>query len=132
MFVKLPNSVKIPVAHIGDVNLTNDLMLHNVLHVPYFTFNLIYASQLTKTSYCFLVVLPLYCVIQELQTLKRIGIAKDEGGLYQFKSKEQSVLTSNISKSKTCFAYMVNKAASYSLWHCRLGHSSSQRMRILH
>ena len=63
MYVKLPNIIKIPVVHIGEVRLIEQLILHNFLHVPDFTCNLIFANQLVKTSYYFLLVFPSLCYI---------------------------------------------------------------------
>lgn len=48
-YITLPNGDKTLVKHIGTVHLTNDLQLHDVLHVPTFSFNLISVSKLTKS-----------------------------------------------------------------------------------
>ena len=61
LFMKLPNSQPIPVCYIGTIKLSDKIMLNNMLHVPYFHFNLISTNQLINTSNCFLVVLPSIC-----------------------------------------------------------------------
>ena len=45
--VKLPNGQEVPVTHIGVVRLSKHLVLHHVLCVPSFNFNLLSAKQLT-------------------------------------------------------------------------------------
>ncbi|XP_052203924.1 uncharacterized protein LOC127809205 isoform X1 [Diospyros lotus] len=49
-FVHLPNGMKVQVTHIGTVILNSHIVLHNVLLVPTFTFNLLSASKLTSTK----------------------------------------------------------------------------------
>ena len=53
--VNLPNGKIALVTHIGTVRISESLILYNVLHVPLFTFNLIFDSQLTKSILCCLI-----------------------------------------------------------------------------
>ena len=46
-FITIPNGTKIPVKHVGTVNLSDKLKLLNVLHVPDFEFNLIFVHKLS-------------------------------------------------------------------------------------
>lgn len=62
-FVHLPNGMKVQVTHIGTVILNSHIVLHNVLLVPTFTFNLLSASKLTSTKKDCLIVLSNCCVI---------------------------------------------------------------------
>ena len=64
--VELPNGESTQVTHIGSVNISTTLTIHNVLCVPSFSFNLLPVSKLTqKLPYC-LVFLAQYCFIQDL------------------------------------------------------------------
>ena len=56
-FVTLPNGESVSVTHIGTVRLTKTLILHNVLCVPSFSFNLISARKLAYTLKCCLIFL---------------------------------------------------------------------------
>ena len=47
-FITIPNGTKIPVKHVGTVNLSDKLKLLNVLHVPDFEFNLISVHKLSS------------------------------------------------------------------------------------
>ena len=52
-FVTLPDGTSKLVSHIGQVNLTPNLTLQKVLHVPEFKFNLLSVSQLvTHNDLC--------------------------------------------------------------------------------
>lgn len=50
--ITIPDGRQIPVAHIGSVALNDHIILHNVLHVPDFAFNLISIHQLCKDLKC--------------------------------------------------------------------------------
>ena len=46
--VELPNGETVVVTHIGSISLSATLVLHNVLCVPSFSFNLLSVSQITN------------------------------------------------------------------------------------
>lgn len=72
--VELPNGEFAQVTYIGSIQLLATLIIHNVLYVPSFSFNLLYVSKLTqKLSYC-LVFLAQYCFIQDLTCWRMIGV----------------------------------------------------------
>ena len=50
--VELPNGETTVVTHISFISLSATLILHNVLCVPSFSFNLLSVSQLTQSSFC--------------------------------------------------------------------------------
>lgn len=137
--VRLPNGNSVLVSHIGSVQLTHSLLLHRVLCVPSFQFNLISVSQLTKSnSYC-LLMLSGFCIIQDRSSWKMIGMCEARGGLYHFvqppypaeiPSFKSSVFHSS---SVICnVSYNFNNSSSVDLWHCRLGHASPDRINMLH
>lgn len=64
--VKLLNGEVTPVTHIGVVQVTETIILHNVLCVPAFAFNLISARKLSKQLHCCLIFLSELCFEQGL------------------------------------------------------------------
>ena len=64
--VELPNGETAMVSHIGSISLSATLVLHNVLCVPSFSFNLLSVSQLTQSFSCCLIFLANLCFIQDL------------------------------------------------------------------
>jgi hypothetical protein len=61
--VKLSNGQFAAVTHIGTVKIFNDLILTDVLCIPSFSFNLIYASKFTKSLLCCLIFFASFCFI---------------------------------------------------------------------
>ncbi|KAL5821159.1 hypothetical protein ACOSQ3_023041 [Xanthoceras sorbifolium] len=71
--VTSPNHVKIPVQFAGDIRLSSNLVLKDVLFVPQFKINLISVSALISGSSLTVQFLNDCCVIQEILTKKMIG-----------------------------------------------------------
>jgi hypothetical protein len=121
--VKLPNGDYAMVTHIGTVKLSEHLILHDVLCVPSFSFNLISASKLIKPLNCCLIFLANFCFIQSLLDWMTIGVGRLRGGLFYLLHKPHLHSTQVYSASI--------KNASTNIWHYRLGHLSRSRMKLL-
>ena len=144
--VELPNSEIAMVTHIGSISLSATLVLHNVLCVPSFSFNLLSVSQITKSSSCCLIFLANLCFIQDLICRRTIGVGEVHDGLYllqqnpsnactspinsgsSFQSLFNSVFKSFLNKSQS---HVLNTVVSSSLWHLRLGHPSDAKLSSL-
>lgn len=61
IFVTLPDSHKVIVTHSGSVSLLSDLILHNVLFIPSFKFNLISVHKLCSQLQKFFLFTPNNC-----------------------------------------------------------------------
>ena len=121
-FITMPNGKQVQVKHIGIVVLGSALTLQNVLHVPEFQFNLLSASKLAKQLCSSIVFTPTSCYIQDHLKSNLLELGKETGGLYLADSaptSTKSALQSTLSKQ--CMTIS-------ELWHCRLGHPSSQHM----
>jgi len=86
-YVYLLNGERALVTHIGIVHLTEKLILHNVLCVSSFSFNLISVSQLNKSLTCCLIFLGSFCFIQDLALWSTIGLDREQNGLYLLDNK---------------------------------------------
>ena len=64
--VHLPNGEIALVTQIGTVQISEKLVLHNVLCVPSFSFNLTSVSQIAKSTPCCLIFFGNLCFIQAL------------------------------------------------------------------
>ena len=80
--VELPNGEAVVVTHIGTIQLSPHITLTNVHRVPYFTFNLLSVSALTKSQPICLIFLSKLCFIQDLTCWSTIGMGKMQDGLY--------------------------------------------------
>jgi len=122
-YVNLPNGQIALVTHIDTVKLSNSLILTNVLCVPSFTFNLISASKLLKNIHCCLIFIHKFCFVQNLTSWETIGVAEERNGLFYL---VRPAFVSSV------FSAFSTKHVSADIWHCRLGHLSSSRQRLLH
>ncbi|KZV48565.1 hypothetical protein F511_32101 [Dorcoceras hygrometricum] len=119
--IMLPNTLTIQVTTTGSVFLTNDLILHDVLYVPEFQFNLLSISSLTKNLACSVSFMSDSCHIQDFKRTKTIGMGKRLGNLYVL-----------INSSITSPSYVCNVSVPKpELWHCRMGHPSPNKLSSL-
>ena len=145
--VELPNGETAMVSHIGSISLSATLVLHNVLCVPSFSFNLLPVSQLTQSSSCYLIFLANLCFIQDLICWRMIGVGEVHDGLYLLQQNPSDACTSPINSgssfqslfnsvfksvlNKSQFPVINNVVVPYSLWHLRLGHPSDAKLSSL-
>ena len=111
--VTLPNHTSIPVSYSGDIIISHDLILKDVLYVPQFHFNLISVSAIAKTINLIFHFFPDCFTIKETQSQRMIGKGNMLEGLYVLD-------TTNF--SSTIHVHLV----SAQTWHNRLGHISSK------
>ena len=128
--INLPNGALVTAHYSGIVQFSPNFVIHNVLYVPDFNFNLISISKLISTLHYTLIFSGDFCKIQEVSSLKMIGLAKLKEGRYHLviSKKEQlsSPRTSSVNTSTT------TPVTTSNLWHFRLGHLSGNRLNILH
>nr|XP_023901990.1 uncharacterized protein LOC112013839 [Quercus suber] len=117
-FVNLPNGEVASVTHVGIVKISEHLILHNVLCVPSFSFNLISVSQLVKSTACCLIFFGNLCFIQDLAHWSTLGLGRESNGLYL------------LDKSYTSTLVIVASVHSSEvhIWHSRLGHLSNAKL----
>lgn len=73
---------EIQIFNTGSVQITEDMVLHNVLHVPHFLFHLLYVQKLCKDMSCAMVFHADKCFLQDLLQKERlIHLGKVQGGL---------------------------------------------------
>ena len=127
--VSLPNGCSVTTFYSGVVKFSPTLVIHNVLYVPNFNFNLISISKLISNLHCTLNFSVDFCKIQDVTTLKMIGLAKLREGLYHLMiSKTEWALSSTYPYANSS---MTTPVTSSNLWHFRLGHLSGKCFVIL-
>ena len=77
------------VAGLGDIQITSQLTLKNVLHVPKLSTNLLSIQKLTHDLNCVVIFYPTHCEFQDQNTGKMIGRAKEKAGLYYLETENQ-------------------------------------------
>jgi len=82
VFIKLPNETTVYPNIKGTIIFSTTFIMHNVLYIPGFNFNLIPVSQLAIKSYCSIRFTDQICEIQDNHTMRMIGFAKIHYELY--------------------------------------------------
>lgn len=80
--VSTANGASTPVIGEGSVTLTSTLNLDSVLVIPSLDYNLLLASQITKTLYCIVIFWHDFCVFKDILTKKMIRYDIRQGKLY--------------------------------------------------
>ncbi|CAN1758882.1 Retrovirus-related Pol polyprotein from transposon RE1 [Linum perenne] len=114
--VVLPNRNRVSVSHVGSARLSEKLIVHNVLVIPSFSFNLLSTSKLTSQEGCNAVFSSKSCILQTQASSQMIGTARLVNGLYL------------LEQHSDVHALVVDGSSSvfFDLWHYRLGHASVQ------
>ena len=111
--VSLPNDISIPISHTGTVKISDTLVLHNVLHVDSFKFNMLSVSSLLQNRDLSTHVYYDSCFIQDHIQDLTIGKGLLMHGLYILEPISHSLCGSLVDGT---------------LWHQRLGHPSFAKL----
>ncbi|XP_071693195.1 uncharacterized protein [Rutidosis leptorrhynchoides] len=118
--VSHPNGTKAKVSKIGNLKISNDIILKDVLVVLDYCVSLLSVHCLVRDNNLFVGFDDVACYIQDLVSKKTIVTGSQCGGLYFLTGNEKGIVgSSNITK--------VDKY-SVDLWHCRLGHPAEQAL----
>ena len=98
-YVGLPNGGKAYIESIGTFNLSQEFSLDGVLHVPNFRVNLISVSKLTRALRCIVIFYPDFCVVQDMNTRRTIGLGKHYNGLYYLTATQNPRLANHITST---------------------------------
>ncbi|KAL4592837.1 hypothetical protein LXL04_005843 [Taraxacum kok-saghyz] len=119
--VRLPDHTLIQVYYKGDVQLTNELFLTDVLYVPQFELNLVSVTCLTRSQALTVKFYHDHTVIKQIFPNRMIGKGKVYEGLYLL----------DVPQSKSFTTVSANVAVSLQHWHSRFGHPSSDKIKML-
>uniref|UniRef100_A0A803PQY1 GAG-pre-integrase domain-containing protein n=1 Tax=Cannabis sativa TaxID=3483 RepID=A0A803PQY1_CANSA len=127
------------IEHIGNSSILSpfslqQLNLHNLLHVPAITKNLLSVSQFAQDNKVLFESHPSYCCVKDIITKKILLAGNLDQGLYKFQPISlNSVPTPSLQISPTqlfnsqCHNHTTSvNSSSFSLWHSRLGHPAAR------
>ncbi|KAL4554948.1 hypothetical protein LXL04_037557 [Taraxacum kok-saghyz] len=134
----LDGSMK-PVTHIGLIEFNSKFNLKDVLHVPDFKCNLLSVKCLATTTKIVFKFYSTHCVLQDLETSEIVAQGKILGNLYVLDNNSMidhlyEKCHQNENK-ESCNAASNPNSSNFSIWHQRLGHSSSsvlQHLKFIH
>lgn len=118
-----PNGTFAKIHKIGNLKLSSDLSLLDVLVVPEFEVHLISVHKLIRDNGCSINFLENEVVFQDLQSKQIVGSGKQTNGLYHLSHASLNHIVSHQSRTK-CFVSKV-------VWHNRMGHPSDVVLKVL-
>ena len=113
------------IAGTGSVVISPSLTLHNVLHVPKLSCNLLSINKLTNDLKCQANFYSSRCKFQETASGRTIGNARESEGLYFFEDGTDS----RRHVQSTCFS--ISSDNNVMIWHYRLGHPNFHYLKHL-
>lgn len=118
-YITIPTGEVVLMERTGNLRLDKYIKLVNVLIVPRFSCNLISIHKLTCDMKCMVTYHSDSCVIRDLATRRMIGSGSLQNGVYVLKEVDQGT------------NYATNQGDNTTLWHCRMGHPSTQSLQQL-
>ncbi|KAJ0454457.1 putative RNA-directed DNA polymerase [Helianthus annuus] len=114
-----PNGTNVKVVKIGNVKLTNDVVLKDVFYVPEYHVNLLSVHKLAKDNGIKVVFTENSCVLQDSKSKRVLVTGSQDNGLYF------------VGKDGNCVNVCFNSYVRANMWHSRLGHPSDQVLAVL-
>ncbi|KAH7858845.1 hypothetical protein Vadar_028652 [Vaccinium darrowii] len=123
------NGSPMQVVSVGSIlpTTSSSLSLPNVFYVPHLTLSLLSISQLSDSGFD-VIFSSSGCVVQDRDSKKQIGAGRRVGDLYIL---EHLHVPSEPSVTAASSFRLDNKSSPFYLWHSRLGHLSSERLKLL-
>ncbi|GKA97589.1 ribonuclease H-like domain-containing protein, partial [Tanacetum coccineum] len=118
-----PNGTLATVSHVGNLQLTKNVMLYDVLVIPGYCVSLLSVNKMIKDSKLFVGFDEDKCYIQDLKREIILGTDSESSGLYLFDLQSNK----NIGNVNLVHSFHVSKT----LWHSRLGHPADQVLAVL-
>ncbi|CAL2279421.1 unnamed protein product [Prunus armeniaca] len=118
------NGNQLPISHIGKTTLScshGSLVLHDVLYVPAITKNLLSIRRFSRDNNCYFEMDYNGFRVKDNKTGKILLIGSSHGDLYYIRADPQV-------RSKLVF---YGERTTQDVWHTRLGHPSSDILRVL-
>lgn len=119
VIVSLSNGFKEHITHIGIIHISSSIVLHNVLYVPSFHFNLISINCLIRDNNCSAHFYLDHCLVQESTRGLTIGRGNIFSNLYIL---DASFTTFNVCGSLSVDGHM---------WYQLLGHPSALKLQCI-
>ncbi|KAJ0599026.1 putative RNA-directed DNA polymerase [Helianthus annuus] len=114
-----PNGTSVKVLKIGDLKLTDEIILKDVFYIPGYSVNLLSVYRLSKDNNVNVVFNETSCLFQDSSSKRILMSGSQDCGLYFVGNSGNLV--------NACF----NSSVKTFTWHSRLGHPSDQVLAVL-
>ncbi|KAJ0816887.1 putative RNA-directed DNA polymerase [Helianthus annuus] len=122
--VSHPNGTKAHITKIGNLKLSDHVILKEVLVIPEYSVNLLSVNKMAKGNKVYTLFTETNCYIQDFQHQKLLMTGSEVGGLY-------FVNTLNKGQYLCGSVFSNSTMLSDKLWHNRLGHPSDKVLHVL-
>lgn len=122
--ITLPNQSQFDVRFVGDIRLSSEIILQNVLYVPNFRFNLLSVGALTRDTSLMIKFVGNYCLIQDKSSLKMIRKGDCWNGLYILQLPQTLHNAFSFVNTTVCMV-------SFPTWHAKVRHPSHKHLLAL-
>lgn len=116
-----PNGTQAFIKQIGNMKISDRIILYDVLVIPEYCVSLLSVQKLAKDCKLFVGFDEDTCYIQDSKTRTTVGTGRESDGLYILDVKSKFVGCSSVS---SCYLSKV-------VWHSRLGHPADQVLHLL-
>ncbi|GJX28486.1 putative RNA-directed DNA polymerase [Tanacetum coccineum] len=125
MAVSHPNGTEAVITSVGDMVLSRNLTLYDVLVVPDYCVSLMSVHKVARDSGLIIAFNENKCFVlpQDLREMKILGTGNQIDGLYYFNNGDVQGINTGFEK--------LNCNLSKYIWHSRLGHPSDQVLKVL-
>ncbi|KAL8120516.1 hypothetical protein AgCh_017628 [Apium graveolens] len=116
-YITLPDGKKLLVSQIGDIQVTDSIILKDVLYVPDFRYNLVFIPKLCQDLKCSVTFTNDQCFLQS-PSMTQMPLGNFKNGLYYLATNH----ISNDAKGFTAAISVEENQNKIKLWHLRMGH----------
>lgn len=126
--VYLPDGSEKLVSLIGGVHLTDSLILHDVLFIPGFSYNLISVARLCDNAHIQVLFHKSGCILQDLMSNRTLGVGRLKKNLYLLRAGDIKYFPDvYVSKEHDYVMAVVTSK----VWQARMGHPSNATIKHL-
>ncbi|GJU11010.1 ribonuclease H-like domain-containing protein [Tanacetum coccineum] len=119
-----PNCTTAKIRKVGNLKLTSNIVLFDVLVIPEYCVSILSVNKLVRDSKLHVGFDEYDCIIQDLKRENILGTGSEAGGLYVFNTECKAL---NFKSNNSFLCFNVSKG----IWHNRLGHPSDQVLSVL-
>nr|GEU50077.1 hypothetical protein [Tanacetum cinerariifolium] len=117
-----PNSTLATISHVGNLKLSNNVLLYDFIVVPSYFVSLLSVNKLIRDNKIFVGFDENKCYIQDLEREKILGTGGESDDLYLFDVNKSN----SIGQSNMVMTFHVSKV----VWHNRLGYPADQVLTV--
>lgn len=119
-YITIPNGKKVLVTQMGDIQVTDSIILKDVLYVPDFRFNLISIPKICKDLGCTVTFIDDQCFLHS-PSMKLMHLGNFQSGLYYLEGSDKHHISSQINIKGVAAPSMVEEIQNkIKLWHLRM------------